>query len=86
MLFTPIILLAAAATASAATGASPICQDTHPRKVSKSAGRARQAAKPDKLVDLPPANQILAVLRRENGCAKPVVVRENVGAVPIGNN
>lgn len=40
---------------------------------------ARQPARMRKLGEMPPAKQILGVLREVDGCPQPIVVREEVG-------
>lgn len=39
-----------------------------------------EPAKVRKLNEMPPANQVLTVLRSEDGCPKPVVVRRDIGS------
>ncbi|WP_420146062.1 hypothetical protein [Sphingobium sp.] len=63
-----LAFLAAASTPSPAT-----CQDHKPKTVKQDEAKAGTLARQ------PPADQIKAVLHSENGCAKPVVTRKNVG-------
>jgi hypothetical protein len=45
---------------------------------------ADSAVKPGskRLGELPPGQLVLTVYRLENGCPKPVIVRQNIGAQP----
>ena len=36
-----------------------------------------------RLDQLPPANEVLTVIRMEDGCMKPVIVRYNIGGNPL---
>ena len=65
--------------ASAAADARPICQNAEPRAAQGALYRDG-AAEAKRLGDLPPADAILTVLRREDGCERPVVVRSGIGA------
>ncbi|NNM76159.1 hypothetical protein HJG53_04465 [Sphingomonas sp. ID1715] len=66
-----ILALALAATPAAAQAPLPLCRQARPMPVREQAeGRAR------KLGELPPAEAYLTVMRTENGCIKPVLVRE----------
>ena len=40
----------------------------------------REAPRPEKLGELPPGNLLLTVVREENGCQKPVIVRYGIGS------
>jgi hypothetical protein len=51
--------------------ALPICRETRPTLVQE-----RSEGRPKRLGELPPAQAYLAVMRTENGCIKPVLVRE----------
>ena len=42
--------------------------------------QGKELAKVRKLNEMPPANQVLTVLRSEDGCPKPVVVRRDIGS------
>jgi len=73
--------LAAAATSAAALSAStkapdikPICRNTPEQQT-----RGAKTPALKKLGELPPGSLVLGVLREENGCTKPVVVRYGVG-------
>jgi hypothetical protein len=77
-----IALLSSAAqvTPLPAQVAQPVCQNTRPGVASTGslydrAGKARA----QQLGTLPPANHILTVLRREDGCERPVIVRYGIG-------
>lgn len=71
MLFAVIALIAAAP----ATGDQPICQNDRPQRVEGSAeGRLKR------LDELPPANLVRAILRSEDGCSVPMIVRDGIGA------
>lgn len=85
LLLLPLLALGASATAqpfspddrSAVPGVAgmPMCQDSGITRVDETGGAAMR-----KLGELPPANHILTVLRTENGCIKPVIVRQGIGA------
>jgi hypothetical protein len=51
--------------------ALPICREARPTLVQE-----RAEGRPKRLGELPPAQAYLAVMRTENGCIKPVLVRE----------
>lgn len=51
--------------------ALPICREARPALV-----RERFEGRPKRLGELPPAQAYLTVMRTENGCIKPVLVRE----------
>ena len=66
------LALALATTALACgSGPLPICQDVRPRLV-----ETPKPDRPQRLGDLPPAEAYLTVMRTENGCIRPVLVRE----------
>jgi hypothetical protein len=82
-------MLAAVMAAMAVAGAvalppdgKPVCENPFPQ----SAKRAPDAPGPEasfkRLVELPPANLILTVLRTEDGCIVPVIVRYGIGSAP----
>jgi hypothetical protein len=75
------MIAALASAASEAPAAKPICQDGGPHM----AGEPLPRAELRKLEELPPANLVLAVLRREDGCITPVIVRHGIGAAPAGD-
>ncbi|MBC9034080.1 hypothetical protein IAG41_16955 [Sphingomonas sp. JC676] len=54
------------------------CQDAKTQYAGKP-GAPAKAVRPRTLAQEPLANQYHPVLRRENGCDKPVMIRENVG-------
>lgn len=64
------LALAAAPTPPAAKP-STICQDVRPSLVGE-----RSAERAQRLGELPPAQGYLTVMRTENGCIKPVLIRE----------
>ncbi len=68
MIPTAIALSAALAQSQAAL---PICGQTKPTPVDVS-----EQARPKRLDKLPPAEAYLTVMRTENGCIRPVKVRE----------
>lgn len=75
-----IAMMAAAAAAGApapAAGVGPICPDTDPELAAE---EPSPEARLKRLDELPPANLILTVLRREDGCIVPVIVRYGIGA------
>jgi len=65
-----------AATAAAPAQAKPICQNTRMSFADRQP--ARLTVHP--LTAEPPAKLILGVLRTVDGCSRPVVIREDVGA------
>ncbi|WP_019516422.1 hypothetical protein [Sphingomonas sp. Mn802worker] len=67
--------LAAAAAPAETPDAQPVCQDKHARLV---ASTRRGTIHP--LAQEPNADAVLTVLRSENGCSRPVKVREDIGA------
>lgn len=77
MLIAVMAAAAAAGTPAPATGVGTICPDTHPKLVDE---LPSPEAKLKRLDELPPANLILTVLRREDGCIVPVIVRYGIGA------
>jgi hypothetical protein len=68
MLLAAIVLIAAAPAA----GEKPICQNEQPQ----AAGSFAEG----QLNELPPANHVMTVLRAEDGCSAPVIVRHGIGA------
>ena len=77
MLIAVMAAAAAAGTPAPATGAGPICPDAHPELAAE---EPWPEAKLKRLDELPPANLILTVLREEDGCIVPVIVRYGIGA------
>lgn len=71
-----VVMIAALAAAGEPSAAKPVCLNSYAHKADRS---ATDAARSRKLVDLPPADLVLTVLRREDGCEVPVVVRSDVG-------
>lgn len=71
MLVAAIALIAAAPAA----GDMPICQNDRPQLVDESAeGQLKR------LDELPPADLVRTILRSEDGCSAPVIVRYGIGA------
>jgi hypothetical protein len=71
------MLLAAMAliVAAPAAGEKPICQNDQPQSVG-----SFEEGQLKRLDELPPANHVLTVLRAEDGCSAPVIVRHGIGA------
>jgi hypothetical protein len=69
-----VALALSAATATAPPPAKPIC----PVSRIEQAG-APQTPRISRLGDMPPAKEIIAVLRTVDGCEAPIVVRDEVG-------
>lgn len=69
-------LLLAAPQAADPPKAKPMCQNSEAQRTNTARPPVARARK---LGELPPADAVLTVLRNENGCAKPVIVRENIG-------
>jgi hypothetical protein len=69
----PALTAAAAAPhpAPLTVRANPACQES-----GLSHAAAPRAARPHPLIEEPQASAIFAVLKRENGCSKPVQVRD----------
>jgi hypothetical protein len=76
MLLVAMALLATAGNAAPAADARPICQNSDLRSVD----RPSEEAQLKRLDELPPANLVLTVLRTEDGCSTPVIVRYGIGA------
>jgi hypothetical protein len=73
----PAMLAAAPAPERAPSlAAKPVCQENRVSEAER--GKAPVRAHP--LTAEPPAKQILTVLRTVDGCTRPVVIREDVGA------
>ena len=71
-----LLLVALASAAPAGTSdAKPLCQDTQTRPIA-----AKRAGGIHPLAQEPNADAVLTVLRSENGCSRPVKVREDIGA------
>lgn len=74
--------LMASAVAAPAPDTGPICQNIELQR----ADRSPPGARLERLDELPPANLVLTVLRTEDGCSAPVIVRYGIGApVKTGN-
>jgi hypothetical protein len=74
-----MLLVAASASVSqlAQDQAKPVCQNMAPQLAKE--GRP---ARLQRLNELPNANMALSVVRTENGCSKPAVVRYDIGSAP----
>lgn len=72
-----LLLLVALAGAAPATtpNAKSVCQDAQTRVI---AGKRAGGVHP--IAQEPNADAVLTVLRSENGCSRPVKVREDIGA------
>ena len=71
-----LLLVALAGAAPAGTpDAKPLCQDTQTRLIA-----AKRTGSIHPLGQEPNADAVLTVLRSENGCSRPVKVREDIGA------
>ena len=75
MLLATVALIASAGSAPV-TDALPICQNSQLHSVDG----LSQEAQLKRLDELPPANLVLTVLRTEDGCSAPVIVRYGIGA------
>lgn len=76
MLLAAMALMTTTAAAPPVPDARPICQNVELH----SADRASDKAQFRRLDELPPANLVLTVLRTEDGCSTPVIVRYGIGA------
>jgi len=73
----PVMMAAAPAPERPApTAVEPVCQNSGLHQVEQ----RKEPLRAHKLAAEPPAKEILTVLRTIDGCSKPVVVREDVGA------
>ncbi len=72
-------LLIATPIAASERDAKPICRDAQEQLVDARDKVPR--ARP--LNQMPPAREILTVLRSVDGCSRPVVVRDDIGAKPL---
>ena len=78
-----VLPITAAAQPAQRHASNRICQNT----TAHQAAAADRTARFRRLGDLPPANEVLAVLRTEDGCSKPVIVRYGIGSharAPVG--
>ena len=66
-----VLALAATPAPLQMVRALPICREARPSLVQGST-----EARPRRLGELPPAQAYLTVMRTENGCIRPVLVRE----------
>jgi hypothetical protein len=57
--------------------AMPVCQKTGPTTVEDN-----KSVHAQKLNELPNANHYLTILRTEDGCSKPAIVRYDIGGAP----
>lgn len=83
MLLATMAMVAAAAGAAPPADAAAICPNGR-LDMTRSPVRPEPAEEAQfrKLVELPPANLQLAVLRTEDGCIVPVIVRYGIGGRP----
>jgi hypothetical protein len=70
-----LLVALAAAAPTKAPDAKPLCQDRQARLI---AAARKGGVHP--LGQEPNADAVLPVLRSENGCSRPVKVREDIGA------
>jgi len=73
-----IATASAAAPVAAPWGPKALADSDCPRSATHPTFEHGESIKPQKLTELPSANQYLAVYRRINGCEVPLVVRYNV--------
>jgi hypothetical protein len=77
--------------ASAASAAPVAVVQTPPKAKAASTGercqrsdvilaQPREVPRANKLTELPPGDLVLTVVREENGCQKPVIVRYGIGS------
>ena len=76
MLLVAMALLASTGAADPAVEARPICPNSGPQLADQPAPEAQLK----RLDELPPANLELTVLRTEDGCVVPAIVRYGIGA------
>ena len=76
-----MLILAAALIAPTAAAADYKAPAKHCRDALHPADAPGRSA-PKKLGELPPGQLVLTVYRQENGCPKPLIVRQNIGAQP----
>jgi hypothetical protein len=76
MLLAAMALIASAGATAPAADARPICQSSELHSVDSPSPEAQLK----RLDELPPANLVLTVLRTEDGCSAPVIVRYGIGA------
>ena len=81
----PIALIALISSAAQAMPplAVPVCQNARPGVAASDSLYRSGSARAQRLGELPPADHILTVLRREDGCERPVIVRYGIGGDPI---
>ena len=82
MLLAMMAMIAAAGSAAPAAGAEPLCRDRLAYAADGLLHELPRDARPRRLGELPPADLVLTVLRREDGCIVPVIVRYGIGATP----
>ena len=77
---------ASAASAAPAVVQSPSAKTAPSIEPCQRAGvilaKPREAPRANNLAELPPGDLLLAVVRQENGCQKPVIVRYGIGSNP----
>ena len=75
---------------ASASGAAPVAVVQTPKAKTASTGercqrsdvilaQPRESPRANKLAELPPGNLLLTVVREENSCQKPVIVRYGIG-------
>ena len=74
----PLLVAAAPASQSAPKPAKPVCQNTDVLNVND----PKPASAIHPLREEPPARQVLTVLRSIDGCSRPVIVGDMIGATP----
>lgn len=82
MLLAAMALMAAVGVAPPAADAKPICQNDAPQAVDHPSPEATLR----RLDELPPANLVRTVLRTEDGCSTPEIVRYGIGAPAKSGN
>ena len=70
-----LLVALAAAVPTKTADAKPLCQDRQTRPIA-----AARKGSIHPLGQEPNADAVLTVLRSENGCSRPVKVREDIGA------
>ena len=84
MIFGGASAASAAAAAPAAVVRTPIAKTTSMggpcQRSNVILAQSREAPRADKLAELPPGDLVLTVVREEDGCRKPVIVRYGIGS------
>jgi hypothetical protein len=80
----PFALVALLAAQAAPLPAVPACQNAKPGVAAAGSLYDHSGGvRAQRLGELPPADLILTVLRREGGCERPVIVRYGIGGTPV---